>query len=70
MLWHVSECYWKGDRPRLCVLRALVVYGFLTSCKKDFTTALKVIVRVCVLNLDTVNKERFRIEEATGGETM
>ena len=62
------KCYWKGD----LVLSGsawgwLVAYGFLTSCRKEFTTQAQVIMRVRLLKPEKCNKEGLNIEAAAGG---
>ena len=47
-------------------LGLLVMCGFLTSCRKDFTTQVQVILRIHLLKLGTVEKRKWLKIEATG----
>ena len=43
-----------------------MVCGSLTSCRKDLTTGVEAILRVCIKVGDNETKEGLRVEEVTG----
>ena len=54
----VSQSYLAGPGPEQGCLGPAVLCGFLTSCRKDFTTPVQVSMRVRVLKLGTVKQGR------------
>ena len=62
----VSCCYQTGTGRELSASGQPVECGFLILCRKDFTTRVQVILRVCLLRLGTVTKERLGVEVVTG----
>ena len=56
----------QGFGPKPVCLGPVVVCGFLTWCRKDFTTRVQVTVRIHLLKLGQWNKGGIGIEEATG----
>ena len=55
----LCNCYQIGNpaQSRSASGRS-VVYQFFTSCQKDFTTGIQVILRICFLKLGTVKQGR------------
>ena len=57
-----SERDWVQSRS---ALGQPITYGFMTSCREHFTTQVKVILRVCLLKLETVKQRKDLGVEAT-----
>ena len=52
--------------PERACLGPAVVCGFLTSCRKDFTTGVQVAMKMHLLKLGTVKQEGLSMEEVPG----
>ena len=58
MLVEQRQRYQTGPAESRSASRELVVGGFLTRCRKDFTTQVQMTLRVYLLKLGTVKPRR------------